>query len=96
MAQAPVAPDQDLAATDWETDFTGDEAVSTPRDEMVQRPANLMAMIFDLTHKVRGSDPQQMERAASPLGSPATSKNDRRRAKCQAATGRLRRSEKEG
>ena len=82
-AQAPVAPGKDLAATDWETDGIGDKAVPTLRDEMVQRMDNMMAMIRDLTHKIYGSDPQQMERATLPLGSPPMPLDDWRRVRCQ-------------
>ena len=81
-AHVSVPIQQDLGTTDDDTDFIGDETVPAPRDDMAQRMDLMMAMVLDLTQKVQASDSQQTKRADSPIGSPSTSHDDRRRARC--------------
>ena len=65
---------------DWDMDFTEDEAVPVPRDELVHRMDNMMSMILDLTQKWNSYDNQQTERVVSPVGSPSMSQDARRKA----------------
>ena len=65
-AQVSVPLQQDSGAIDGETDYTGNEAVPTPKDDMVQKMNTMMAMILDLSQKIHASDVRQTERTASP------------------------------
>ena len=51
-AQAPVALQQDWVCT--EEEFTGNEVLTGPFQGMANRMDNMMVMILELSHKVRG------------------------------------------
>ena len=69
QGKAPVPTNQDLPAMGWEMDLIEDEAIPAPRDQIMDRMDNMMAMINkDLAKKVNGSDnhPPHPEGATQP------------------------------